>query len=87
MNSGASLSAVTVGVALFAATNVDEIFLLSVFFADRHLSSRSVVLGQFLGIAALAAVSVAAALASHQRARCSQACTPRRTRDPSSRQR
>ena len=64
MGSDTSLSAVAVGVALFASTNIDDIFLLSAFFADRHLSSRSVVLGQFVGIGALTAVSAAAALAS-----------------------
>ena len=38
-------SPIAVGVALFATTNVDDIFLLSAFFADRHLRARSVVLG------------------------------------------
>jgi cadmium resistance protein CadD (predicted permease) len=59
-----SLSPIAVGVALFATTNVDDIFLLAAFFADRHLRPRSVVLGQFLGIGALTALSAAAASAS-----------------------
>lgn len=64
MDFGASLSTIAVGIALFASTNIDDIFLLSAFFADRHLKSSSVVIGQFLGIGALTAVSAAAALAS-----------------------
>ena len=60
-----SLSApIAVGLALFATTNVDDIVLLSAFFADRHLRARNVVLGQFLGIGLLTAVSAAAAIAS-----------------------
>jgi cadmium resistance protein CadD (predicted permease) len=59
-----SLSTIAVGVALFASTNVDDIFLLSAFFADSQLRPRSVVLGQFLGIGALTGLSAAAALAS-----------------------
>ena len=64
MNDGVLFSTIAVGVALFASTNIDDIFLLSAFFADRHLATRSVVLGQFLGIGALTAVSAAAAMAS-----------------------
>src|SRR5687768_10560454 len=64
MDSGASLSTIAVGVAPFASTNIDDIFLLSAFFANKSLPSRSVVVGQFLGIGALTAVSGAAALAS-----------------------
>lgn len=55
---------IAVGLALFATTNVDDIFLLSAFFADRHLHARNVVLGQFLGIGLLTAVSAGAAIAS-----------------------
>ena len=62
--SSAPLSTIVIGVALFASTNIDDIFLLSAFFADRHLATRSVVLGQFLGIGALTAASAAAATVS-----------------------
>src|ERR1700754_4142951 len=54
----------TVGIVVFASTNVDDIFLLSAFFADSHLMTRNVVAGQFLGIAALVLASAAAALAA-----------------------
>lgn len=42
----------------FAATNLDEILLLSLFFADARLRPRAVVAGHCLGIAAIVAVSV-----------------------------
>ena len=58
------LSPIAVGIALFATTNIDDIFLLAAFFADKHLRPRGVVFGQFIGIGALTAVSAAAALAS-----------------------
>ena len=64
MEYGVSVSTIAVGIALFASTNIDDIFLLSAFFADRHLAARSVVLGQFLGIGALTGASAAAAMAS-----------------------
>jgi cadmium resistance protein CadD (predicted permease) len=54
----------TVGVVVFASTNVDDIFLLSAFFVDPHLAVRNVVLGQFLGIGTLVIVSACAALAA-----------------------
>jgi len=56
----------TLGLAalLFASTNVDDIFLLAAFFADRHLRTGNVILGQFLGIGALVAASTVAALAA-----------------------
>ena len=56
------LAQVGIGVAVFAATNVDDILLLSAFFSDPHLRIRSIVAGQFLGIGALVAASVGAAL-------------------------
>jgi cadmium resistance protein CadD (predicted permease) len=42
----------------FAATNLDDIFLLTVFFA-RRVPTRRVVAGQYLGFAAIVAVSFA----------------------------
>lgn len=64
------LTTLGLGVALFAATNVDDIFLLLALFADPRLKPRQVVLGQLLGMAALVAASVVAsalavALAAH----------------------
>lgn len=51
-----------VAIVVFATTNIDDIFLLAAFFADRTLAVRSIVLGQFAGIGALTAVSGVAAL-------------------------
>jgi cadmium resistance protein CadD (predicted permease) len=48
--------------AVFVATDIDDLFLLAAFFADRRISTRSIVLGQFTGIAALVLVSALAAL-------------------------
>ncbi|MFE4537515.1 cadmium resistance transporter [Streptomyces scopuliridis] len=49
---------------LFAVTNIDDILILALFFAQgaghRH-STRRIVLGQYLGFAAILAVAVAAA--------------------------
>jgi len=56
------LAVVGAGIVLFATTNVDDMLLLSAFFADRALRPRAVVVGQFAGIGVLTAASAAAAL-------------------------
>lgn len=48
---------ITLAVLVFVSTNIDDIFLLAAFFADRKLSVKAVVLGQCLGIAGLVATS------------------------------
>jgi cadmium resistance protein CadD (predicted permease) len=50
------------GVAAFAATNLDDLFLLVVYFAVGWGRAREVVLGQYAGIGALFAVSSVASL-------------------------
>ena len=55
---------VGVAVALFAATNVDDLFLLVAFFADPRRRPGAIVAGQSLGIAVLVAASLAASLVS-----------------------
>ncbi len=52
------------GVAAFAATNLDDLFLLVVLFAAGTGRARDIVLGQYAGIAFLFAASVLASLAS-----------------------
>ncbi len=42
---------------VFISTNIDDIFLLAAFFADKKLKGRSVVFGQIAGISVLVAVS------------------------------
>jgi cadmium resistance protein CadD (predicted permease) len=51
-------------VVLFVSTNIDDVFVLLGFFADRKFKLRQIVVGQFLGIAALYAASVVASLIS-----------------------
>ncbi|MFF4632747.1 cadmium resistance transporter [Streptomyces griseorubiginosus] len=49
---------------LFAVTNIDDVLILSLFFAQgagRHGSARRIVMGQYLGFAAILAVAIAAA--------------------------
>jgi cadmium resistance protein CadD (predicted permease) len=49
---------------LFAVTNVDDILVLSLFFgrsAGQHGAARLIVAGQYLGFAAIPAITVAAA--------------------------
>jgi cadmium resistance protein CadD (predicted permease) len=53
-----------VSVVLFASTNVDDIFVLVGFFADMKYRPRDIVTGQYVGIAALFAVSLAGSLLS-----------------------
>lgn len=55
---------VALAIALFVATNIDDIFILLAFFADRRLRARDIVVGQFIGMAALVLISVIAALIS-----------------------
>jgi cadmium resistance protein CadD (predicted permease) len=49
-------------IVVFVTTNVDDILLLAAFFANRTFRPRSIVIGQFAGIAALTAMSAVAAL-------------------------
>ena len=50
------------GIILFATTNIDDVRLLSAFFADRNLRTHAIVVGQFAGIGALTGANIAAAL-------------------------
>jgi cadmium resistance protein CadD (predicted permease) len=53
-----------VAVVMFVSTNVDDIFVLLGFFSDPKFRARQIVIGQYLGIAVLFAVSVLASLIS-----------------------
>ena len=52
---------VSLAVILFVSTNLDDIFVLLGFFADPTYRAWSIVLGQYLGILVLVALSVVAA--------------------------
>ncbi|WP_313608815.1 cadmium resistance transporter [Rhizobium sp.] len=58
------LSTIGAAIALFVATNIDDIFVLLGFFADPKFRPRQIVTGQYLGIAALVAASIMASLVS-----------------------
>ena len=53
-----------VAVVLFASTNIDDIFILLSFFSDPQYRAQQVIIGQYLGIAVLVAVSILASLIS-----------------------
>ena len=56
------LATLAVSAVAFVSTNVDDIFVLLGFFADPAFRARHVVLGQYLGIGALVAVSLVCSL-------------------------
>jgi cadmium resistance protein CadD (predicted permease) len=58
------LALVGLALALFGSTNVDDIFVLVGFFSDPRLHVRDIVIGQYVGIAALFGVSVAVSMLS-----------------------
>ena len=51
-------------VAAFASTNLDDLLLLASLFVDAEFSPRSIILGQFAGMAVLVVASAAAAYAA-----------------------
>ena len=53
-----------IAVALFVSTNIDDVFVLLGFFADRRFRASEVITGQYLGIFALVGVSILASLLS-----------------------
>jgi len=55
---------VGIAVALFASTDIDDLFVLLSLFADRKFQVYEVVVGQYLGLAGLYGASVLAALIS-----------------------
>ena len=57
---GSLLGVFGVAIVVFASTNVDDIFVLLGFFTDPKFRAKQVVIGQYLGIAALYGVSVLA---------------------------
>jgi cadmium resistance protein CadD (predicted permease) len=60
--SGAAASAAGIGVVVYVSTNIDDLLLLAVFFADPRVHVAAVIAGRFIGLAALVLASAAAAL-------------------------
>ncbi len=56
------LPAMVIAVAVYASTNIDDLLILAVFFADPQVRIGAVVAGRFLGLAVLVLASAAAAL-------------------------
>lgn len=56
------LGLVAIGVAAFVATNIDDIFVLMMFFSSLTFPVRQVVLGQYIGIGLLIAISTLGSL-------------------------
>ena len=44
-------------VAMFIATNLDDLFVLMIFFSNKEFKAKQIVLGQYLGVLALIAIS------------------------------
>jgi cadmium resistance protein CadD (predicted permease) len=59
-----SFALLSLAIALFASTNVDDVFVLVGFFADPKFRARDIVIGQYTGITVLFGVSVVASLLS-----------------------
>jgi cadmium resistance protein CadD (predicted permease) len=51
-----------VGIAAFVSTNVDDLFILMIFFATLRFPAFQIVLGQYIGMGSLLGVSLAASL-------------------------
>ncbi len=47
----------------FISTNIDDIFILTLFFGNKHFKPREIIIGQYLGISSLIAISFVASLA------------------------
>jgi cadmium resistance protein CadD (predicted permease) len=56
------LGLVAIGVGAFAATNIDDIFVLMIFFSSLTFPVRHVVIGQYLGIGLLIVISALGSL-------------------------
>jgi cadmium resistance protein CadD (predicted permease) len=51
-----------VAIIAFAATDIDDLFLLMIFYSSQSFPARQVTLGQFIGIGALVAISILGSL-------------------------
>ena len=56
------LSDVGIGIVLFASANVDDLFVLAAFFAEKRMRPLSIVVGQYLGFGTLVLICALASL-------------------------
>jgi cadmium resistance protein CadD (predicted permease) len=61
---GGFVGLVILGVVVFATTDIDDIFLLIGFFADRQFRAHQIVLGQYLGMSGIIAAALVCSLVS-----------------------
>lgn len=57
-------SVISLAIVLFASSNIDDIFVLLSFFANKRYRAHQIIIGQYLGIAALVLVSIMASMIS-----------------------
>jgi cadmium resistance protein CadD (predicted permease) len=53
---------VGIGIAAFVSTNIDDLFILMIFFATLRLSSVQIILGQYIGMGSLMGISLVGSL-------------------------
>ena len=56
------ISMIGIGAISFVATNIDDIFLLMIFFSSPNFLARNIVIGQYLGIGLLVSISALGSL-------------------------
>jgi cadmium resistance protein CadD (predicted permease) len=59
---GNFLELLGLGIATFVATNIDDLFILMAFFANRRFPISQVILGQYVGMGSLIAVGIVGSL-------------------------
>jgi len=52
------MEVIATGILAFVSSNIDDIFLLMLFFGDRNFKPREIIVGQFVGIGALIGISL-----------------------------
>ncbi|RPJ46622.1 MAG: cadmium resistance transporter [Betaproteobacteria bacterium] len=60
--SGSNGSAIGIAFVVYVSTNIDDLLILAVFFADLRMRAGAVIVGRFIGLAVLVLASAAAAL-------------------------
>jgi cadmium resistance protein CadD (predicted permease) len=55
-------AAIGIGIAAFVSTNIDDLFILMIFFATLRFPASQIVLGQYIGMGSLMGVSLAGSL-------------------------